>query len=263
MPTSSGRTAGWRGDYHPDINPGDAAAPSRCTGRSARRTRRWSIRIGGGEYDTAGGRPAAEASSATFEFSGFDFSAAAHGPQAATFTELFADVLHPTDSQRDPSRPERGADLHAAVTVSFEEAMRGVERQVVGDPAGCAARALWRDRSSCGRRSALCARATGPASVRWARGHMVFTKSRARLRRDGTSAERSGARSASASRPQRCAPKRSRCTCRRASQQGSGCGSPGSGHAGRNGGAQRRPVRHGPRPAASGLPARRRRPPHA
>src|SRR5687767_4107224 len=37
----------------------------------------------------------------TFEFSGFDFSAAAQGSQAATFTELFAEVLHPVP------RPDR------------------------------------------------------------------------------------------------------------------------------------------------------------
>ncbi len=100
--------------YHPDINPGDATAKAMyrqiCDAYETlvdpdRRR----------EYDSVGGRRSPAAPSASFEFSGFDFSAAAHGPQAATFTELFADLLHPTDST-DPSRMEVGADLHAVLT---------------------------------------------------------------------------------------------------------------------------------------------------
>ena len=48
---------------------------------------------------------------------------------AATFSELFAEVLHPPEA--GTGQPERGADLHAALTVSFEESIRGGERQVV------------------------------------------------------------------------------------------------------------------------------------
>src|SRR5215831_20774731 len=77
--------------FHPGINPGDKAAESLFRRISeAYETlvdpeRRRS-------YD-AGAAPV-EGGESTFEFSGFDFSASAHGPQAATFTELFAEVLH-------------------------------------------------------------------------------------------------------------------------------------------------------------------------
>ena len=61
-------------------------------------------------------RPAATTQS--FEFAGFDFTVAAQGAQAATFTELFADVLHPV-FPADAGKPEAGADLHATLAVSF------------------------------------------------------------------------------------------------------------------------------------------------
>jgi molecular chaperone DnaJ len=154
--------------YHPGINPGDAAAESLFrrileayeTLMDPERRR---------QYDSAGGRAVAAATASTLEFSGFDFSAAAHGPQAATFTELFADVLHP-----DGGRPEAGPDLHASLTVSFDDAMRGVERQVV---------VTRQDRCSrCGGSGHVrtpegrCVACHGTGHVRWARGHMVFTK---------------------------------------------------------------------------------------
>src|SRR5262247_169658 len=78
--------------YHPGINPGDRAAENLFRRISEAfetlvdpERRR--------QYD-AGTAPA-EGSATTFEFTGFDFSAGAHGPQAATFTELFAEMLHP------------------------------------------------------------------------------------------------------------------------------------------------------------------------
>ena len=158
--------------YHPGINPGDRAAESlyrriseayeTLVDPERRRT-----------YDSAGS-PAAAAGDTTFEFTGFDFSAAAHGPQAATFTELFAEMLHPVASP-ETERPQPGADIHSAVTVSFEESMHGVERQVVvvrqevcGGCEGAGA-----VRTSEGR----CPACQGSGSVRWARGHMVFSKS--------------------------------------------------------------------------------------
>ena len=66
----------------------------------------------------------------TFEFTGFDFSTIVQGGEAATFTELFADVLNAAGGA-EGARPEAGADLHSALTVSFEDAMRGVDRQVI------------------------------------------------------------------------------------------------------------------------------------
>src|SRR5262245_3023980 len=113
--------------YHPGINPGDRAAEnlyrriSEAYETLVDPERRRS-------YDT--GTPPAEGAGVVFEFTGFDFSNSAHGPQAATFTELCAEVLHPV-AAADSGRPEAGADLHAVLAVSFEESMRGGERQVV------------------------------------------------------------------------------------------------------------------------------------
>ena len=159
--------------YHPDINPGDKAAASLFERISeAYETlvdpdRRHS-------YDTSGASSAASGSTTTFEFAGFDFSAPAHGQQAATFTELFAEVLHPV-STPDAGRPQQGADIHAGLTVAFEDAIRGVERQVnvvrQGVCGGCGG--SGKVRTPEGR----CTPCHGTGKVRWARGHMVFTKS--------------------------------------------------------------------------------------
>jgi molecular chaperone DnaJ len=159
--------------YHPDINPGDRAAASLYRKISeAYETlvdpdRRRS-------YDTSGGQTSVTGTN-TFEFTGFDFSSAAQGSQAATFTELFAEVLHPAPASSTSGRPQQGADIHASLTVSFEEAMRGVERQVVvvrqDVCAGCRGSGVVRTPEG------RCTPCQGSGKVRWARGHMVFTKS--------------------------------------------------------------------------------------
>lgn len=169
--------------YHPGINPGDHTAESLYqriseayeTLMDPERRR---------QYDTAGGAAAAAAAS-NLEFAGFDFTSAAHGSQAATFTELFADMFQP-GSER-PGRAEPGPDLHASLTVTFVEAMQGVERQVVVTRqvqcSGCGG--SGHVRTAEGR----CGPCHGTGNVRWARGHMVFTKSCAAC--DGTGRQRS------------------------------------------------------------------------
>ncbi len=158
--------------YHPGINPGDRAAAAMFRSISeayetladpARRS----------QYDEAGVRTAPPQEASTFEFAGFDFSIAAHGPQAATFTELFADVLHPLASGDRP-RPEMGADLHASLTVAFLDAMAGGERQVIVTRQvpceGCAGAGVVATPEG------RCAHCQATGQVRWARGHMVFSK---------------------------------------------------------------------------------------
>lgn len=156
--------------YHPGINPGDRAAAALFqriteayeTLADADRRRR---------YDDAGvTTPGGEQ---TFAFTGFDFSVAAQGNQAATFSELFADALHPVH-RADRGEREAGADVHASVSLSFDEAMRGSERQVVVmrqvPCRTCAGAGQLRTAES------RCAPCQGSGSVRWARGHMVFSK---------------------------------------------------------------------------------------
>jgi molecular chaperone DnaJ len=157
--------------YHPGINPGDRAAEAmfrRITEAyetlvDAERRR---------QYDTAGTAVMPDADRA-FEFSGFDFSVGAHGPQAATFSELFAESLHPVPPQ-ERNRPEPGADLHATVSLTFDEAMRGSDRQVMlTRQVTCrACRGAGRVRTA----DASCSHCHGAGKVRWARSHMVFTK---------------------------------------------------------------------------------------
>src|SRR4029077_7261388 len=130
-------------------------------------------------YDAGGAQVSGTVS--TFEFTGFDFSATAHGAAAATFTELFADVFLPS-SGGDAGRPEPGADIHAAVTVAFEDSVRGGEGQSrVTRQDVCGA---CRGTGSVHTPEGKCAPCHGTGHVRWARGHMVFTKSCAAC--DGT-----------------------------------------------------------------------------
>ena len=159
--------------YHPGINPGDRAAEAMFRQISeAYETlvdpqRRQT-------YDAHGATAASpEAAGRSFEFAGFDFSAAARGAEAATFSELFADVLHPSSEPAD--RVEAGADLHASLSVPFLAAMQGGRRQVVVTRhdlcRACVGRGYVRTTE------VRCAACHGTGKTRWARGHMVFAKS--------------------------------------------------------------------------------------
>jgi molecular chaperone DnaJ len=157
--------------FHPGVNPGDRVAVDRyrqvsqAYGVLSDDARR-------GEYDRGAERDALQDDAEPVAFDGFDFSAAAEGPLAATFSELFADVFQ--DAAREATTPTRGSDLELAARVSFVDAARGtavalsVTRQdrcpgCLGD--GRVARA-----------PALCPACRGEGARRWARGHMVFSK---------------------------------------------------------------------------------------
>lgn len=158
--------------YHPGINPGDRTAETLFQ-RISEAYETLSDPDRRREYDAAGGRPASSGQPGAFEFSGFDFTFAARGSDAATFSELFAEVLHPTPTP-DSGRPQVGADLHASLTISFDESIRGAERQVVATRhVACAAcDGAGQVRTPEGR----CPHCEGSGAVRWARGHMVFSK---------------------------------------------------------------------------------------
>ena len=156
--------------YHPDINPGDRAAEARFKEITSayetlsdpeRRLR----------YDA--GALSSVSSTVSFEFEGFDFSGAASHRDATTFGDLFAEVF--TQRQEAAAEPQHGSDLHAAVTLSFEEAMRGAQRQIT---------LTRRDTChSCGGSGVLniaearCQRCQGTGMIRSRRGSMVFSKS--------------------------------------------------------------------------------------
>jgi molecular chaperone DnaJ len=172
--------------YHPGINPGDREAAARFeqitlafeTLSDPERRRAYDA------GEDAGGAESAER--VAFGFEGFDFSMNAPGDQqAATFGELFADVLL---GDRSSDRPEDGADIQATLSLSFEEAMAGGERYAtVNRQARC---------RTCGGSGVLrmeaepCAACQGTGRVRWARGHMVFAKPCELCRGTGQQCER-------------------------------------------------------------------------
>lgn len=156
--------------YHPGVNPGDRAAESLFQQISEayetlvdpqRRS----------TYDANGAGSAGSTPDRTLEFAGFDFTVRAQGAQAATFTELFADVLHPIGSG---TTDEHGADLHASLTVPFLEAVQGARRQVIvtRQDVCSACRGMGVVQTAEGR----CGRCHATGMVRWARGYMVFSK---------------------------------------------------------------------------------------
>jgi molecular chaperone DnaJ len=159
--------------YHPGINPGDRAAEAMFRRISE-------------AYETLvdpGRRQAYDASdtwespkvgqASSLQFQEFDFSSEAQGAQAATFTELFAEVLHPLAAP-DLGKPRPGADVQATVTVGFLDAIHGVDRQViVVRQVACG---VCGGKGQTATREARCGQCQGTGSVRWARGHMVFSK---------------------------------------------------------------------------------------
>jgi molecular chaperone DnaJ len=158
--------------YHPGVNPGDRQAEALFE-RINEAYQTLSDPDRRRHYDTAGGASAPRPQPGAFEFAGFDFSFAARGTDAATFSELFADVLHPPAT--DEGKAESGADIYATVALSFEESLRGVDRQLmVTRQVLCGAcGGAGRIRTPEGR----CAHCNATGQIRWARGHMVFAKS--------------------------------------------------------------------------------------
>lgn len=158
--------------YHPGVNPGDARA------EEAYRQIQLAYRVLGDreqrrEYDRAGHTAVPTAQIATtVAFEGFDFAAAAEGPSAATFSELFADVFQ--DAARRATAPERGLEIDVTLQLSFEDAIRGGQFPIS---------IVRHDRCpACGgdgrtgRAPQTCPHCGGAGSRRWTRGHMVFTK---------------------------------------------------------------------------------------
>ena len=156
--------------WHPDINPGDRDAAVRFrqvleayeTLIDPDRRRR---------YDAGQPTPLSPQPS-SFGFTGFDFSARVHAERTTTFGDLFEEVFGRRNDPRLAS--ERGADIHAQVTVGFEEAWRGTERTVTLTRHhachACVGSGFQRISET------ACVSCEGSGTVRSVRGHMVFAK---------------------------------------------------------------------------------------
>ncbi len=158
--------------YHPDINPGDDTAAA-IFRRVAEAYEILSDQGRRRQYDlmAQGFSPAPQAEGSSIEFEGFDFTTMAEGREAGTFSELFADMFQPP---AQPEGPRAGAELHVELPIAFEQAMRGGEFPVTVTRqercTECEGSGMRR------RAEARCARCQGSGTVRWARGHMVFSK---------------------------------------------------------------------------------------
>ena len=158
---------------HPGINPGDREARARfeqiteafetLSDPDRRRA-----------YD-AGEPPEVGPRGVSIGFEGFDFSVAVTAEQqASTFGDLFAGVLSRGAERGSAAGPEAGAELHSTLSITFDEAMAGVERYVpvtrqvpCRTCAGSGAVAL---------EPTPCPACQGRGQIRMARGHMVFAK---------------------------------------------------------------------------------------
>ena len=156
--------------YHPGVNPGDRVSEvmyqqiQEAYAVLADVTRRR-------EYDRglSGTAPVVEAA---ITFEGFDFTAPAEGPRAATFSELFADVFR--HAAEEAIAPSRGADIDLDVTLSFRDAARGADVPIsVTRQDRCGACA---GRGHVARPATNCPACGGAGTRRWARGHLVFAK---------------------------------------------------------------------------------------
>lgn len=157
--------------YHPDINPGDNAAEARFK-EITRAYETLSDPERRMRYD-AGALSSASAS-VSFEFEGFDFSGGVAHAEAPTFGELFAEVFSQRQDTR-ASEPVPGADLHASISLTFEEAMRGTQRQMT-----LTRRDMCQSCRGAGVLTiaeARCQRCQGSGLIRSRRGSMVFSKS--------------------------------------------------------------------------------------
>lgn len=157
---------------HPDINPGDGEAEVRFrqvveayeTLIDPDRRRR---------YD-AGQMVAPGHEADSFGFTGFDFSTRVHAERTTTFGELFEEVFARRGGRGGSESAERGADIHARATLTFEEAWHGVVRAVAVTRQG-----PCRQCEGTGYRRVAetrCVACEGTGAVRSARGHMVFSK---------------------------------------------------------------------------------------
>lgn len=112
--------------YHPDMNPGDKVAEQKFKEASeayavlsdAEKRKKYD-QFGHAAFEQGGGGAGG--------FGGFDFNGADMGD---IFGDIFRDIFGGGRSRRNSNGPMRGADLRAAVRISFEEAVTGCEKEL-------------------------------------------------------------------------------------------------------------------------------------
>jgi len=157
--------------FHPDINPGDRTAAAQFR-QIAEAYATLSDPDRRRHYDAVGLTSAGE--TAPFGFEGFDFSVSVGGDSAPTFGDLFAEVIGQRQAERHEGVPARGADLHQAIGLTFEEAVRGGQHSLVVTRQehcrNCRGLGFLQVAES------RCVQCHGSGVLKSARGHMVFSK---------------------------------------------------------------------------------------
>jgi len=157
--------------FHPDINPGDRMAATQFR-QIAEAYETLSDPDRRRHYDSAGGTSGGDP--VPYGFEGFDFSVSVNGESAPTFGDLFADVIGQREARRHEGVPARGADLHQAIGLSFEEAVRGGQHTlVVTRQEHCRS---CKGLGSLHIAESRCPQCHGSGVLKSARGHMVFSK---------------------------------------------------------------------------------------
>jgi len=127
--------------YHPDVNPGDKASEERFKLTTEAHDvlsdpKKRKVYDQFGQYSdnladaAARGATPGGAGRATpgFDFSGFDWGAAAPSGSGSSFRDIFADLFSGGAKEQEPPRPQpkRGADIEMPLSLSFEEAIKGL-----------------------------------------------------------------------------------------------------------------------------------------
>src|SRR5215470_3971080 len=129
--------------YHPDVNPGDKAAEERFKQMSEAfdvlsDAKKRAVYDRFGQYSenladaAARGAGPSFTQGTPFDFSGFDWGGTTSAGGASSFRDIFADLFGGGKAEREPPRPQpqRGADIEMPLSLSFEEAIKGLTTNI-------------------------------------------------------------------------------------------------------------------------------------